>query len=183
MKHIFYLIYSFIILTCVCGCVSREGYDVSFEKQYKQLERETRNFTSQDYYDAEKRTANDKLSMTEGDRFATVQIEAQKERRAANKVVGSNYYFEVYPDRKETYSYNSYNEVWSDGYPQQAYKENIRLKEKPKKYKPEEYSGIPDDGLVTEQAIAAAEEAAARAEQEAAEEAAKAAEEAGAYYD
>lgn len=175
MKNIFYLTFIIAVLTCVCGCVSREGYDVSFEKQYKQLERETKNFTSEDYYNAERRTADDKLSMAPGDRFAAVQIEAQKERRAANKVVGSNYYFEVYPDRKETYSYNSYNEVWSDGYPQQAYKENIRLKEKPKKYKPEEYTGIPDDGLVTEQAIAAAEEAAARAEQEAAEEAANAA--------
>ena len=183
MKNVFYLICSVLILTCVCGCVSREGYDVSFEKQYRQLERETKDFTAEDFYDADKRTADDKLSMTEGDRFATVQIEAQKERRAANKVVGSNYYFEVYPDRKETYSYNSYNEVWSDGYPQQAYRENIRLKEKPKKYKPEEYTGIPDDGLVAEQAIAAAEEAAAQAEQEAAEEAAKAGNDSGAVYE
>ena len=183
MKNIFYLIVSVLILTCVCGCISREGYDVSFEKQYRQLERETKDFSSKDYYDADKRTADDKLSMTEGDRFATVQIEAQQERRAANKVVGSNYYFEVYPDRKETYSYNSYNEVWSDGYPQQAYRENIRLKEKPKKYKPEDYTGVPDDGLVTEQAIAAAEEAAAKAEQEAAEEAAKAGDDSGALYE
>ena len=33
MKNIFYLTFIIAVLTCVCGCVSREGYDVSFEKQ------------------------------------------------------------------------------------------------------------------------------------------------------
>ena len=49
-----------------------------------------------------------------------------------------------------------------------SYKETQRLWKKPKKYRPEEYVGIPDDGMVTEQAIAAAEAAALKAEQEAA---------------
>lgn len=175
MKNIFYLTFIIILITCVNGCISKQGYDESFTKQYRRLEKETKDYTSRDFIEEERKSEKDKLAMTPGDRFATVQIEAQKERRAANKVVGSNYYFEVYPDRKETYSYNSYNEVWSDGYPQQAYRENIRLREKPKKYKPEEYTGVPDDGLVTEQAIAAAVEAATEAELEAKEEAERAA--------
>lgn len=178
MKHIFYLTFIIVLLTCVSGCFSKKGYDESFTKQYRRLEKETKNYSQRDYIQEERKSEKDKLAMSPGDRFAAVQIEAQKERRAANKVVGSNYYFEVYPDRKETYSFNSYNEVWSDGYPQQAYRENVRLREKPKRYKPEEYTGVPDDGLVTEQAIAAAEQAAAEAEMEAAAEAAKAAAEA-----
>ena len=105
--------------------------------------------------------------MNEGDRMAAVAQEAQKERRAKT-VVESDYYFQVYPGRKESYSYNEYNEVWSDGYPLNAYKETQRLWKKPQKFKPENYSGIPDDGMVTEQAVAAAEAAALKAEQEAA---------------
>ena len=124
MKHIVYLTFVIVLISCFSGCISKEGYDESFTKQYRRLERETKNFTHEEFYETDKRTADDKLSMAPGDRFATVQIEAQKERRAANKVVGSNYYFEVYPDRKETYSYNQYNEVWSDAYPQKSYKEN-----------------------------------------------------------
>jgi len=184
MKHIFYLTFVIVLISCFSGCISKEGYDESFTTQYRRLERETKNFTHEEFYETDKRTADDKLSMAPGDRFAAVQIEAQKERRAANKVVGSNYYFEVYPDRKETYSFNSYNEVWSDGYPQQAYKENIRLREKPRKFKPEDYTGVPDDGLVAEEAIAAAQEAAEEAEAEAAKEVANAAKDAkGAVFD
>lgn len=164
MKKIIYLI--FFALITVCGCVSYEGYDNSFEKQYKLLEKETKNYDSKDYYEGNKKQGDDKRFMTDGDRFATVQIEAQKERRAANKVVASNYYFEVYPDRKETYSYNEYNEVWDDAYPQKSYKENSRLWKKPKKIKPEDYDGIPDEGAITEEAIAAAEEAEAKAQQD-----------------
>lgn len=169
MKKIIYL--TLFAVLGISGCVSYDGYDTSFEKQYKMLEKETKNMDSKEIYDENKKQADDRRFMTEGDRFATVQIEAQKERRAANKVVASNYYFEVYPDRKETYSYNQYNEVWNDAYPQQKYKTTERLWKKPKKYKPEDYTGIPDEGAVTEEAIAAAEEAAAKAEQEAAEDA------------
>lgn len=163
MKKIVYLI--FFALIGVCGCVSYDGYDTSFEKQYNLLEKETKNYDSKDYYEENKKQTDDRRFMTDGDRYATVQIEAQKERRAANKVVASNYYFEVYPDRKETYSYNEYNEVWNDAYPQKSYKENNRLWKKPKKFKPEEYDGVPDDGAVTEEAIAAAEEKAAQTEE------------------
>ena len=152
---------------CISGCVSREGYQTSFEREYKKLERETKDFSDKDFYDADKRSAEDKRAMSEGDRIAEVAQEAQKERRAKT-VVESDYYFQVYPGRQESYSFNEYNEVWSDGYPLNSYKETQRLWKKPKKYKPEDYSGIPDDGMVTEQAIAAAEEAAAKAEQEAA---------------
>ena len=167
MKKIIYL--TLFAVLGISGCVSYDGYDTSFEKQYKMLEKETKNMDSKDLYDENKKQADDKRYMTEGDRYATVQIEAQKERRAGNKVVSSNYYFEVYPDRKETYSYNQYNEVWSDAYPQKQYKVTDRLWKKPKKYKPEDFTGVPDEGAITEEAIAAAEEKAAQAEQEAAE--------------
>lgn len=167
MKQITFLTALLFSLVCISGCVSREGYPTSFEKEYRQLERETKDYTEKDFYDADKRSADDKRSMSEGDRLAAVQQEAQKERRAKT-VVESDYYFQVYPGRQETYSYNEYNEVWSDGYPLNAYKESQRLWKKPKKYKPENYTGIPDDGLVTEEAVAAAEAAALKAEQEAA---------------
>jgi len=166
MKQIFYLTVLLLSLICVSGCISREGYPVSFESEYKKLERETRNYTYEDWYDAEQKSADDKRAMSEGDRMATIAQEAQKERRART-VVESDYYFQVYPGRKESYSFNEYNEVWSDGYPLSAYKETQRLWKKPQKFKPENYSGVPDDGLVTEEAVAAAAAAAAKAEQEA----------------
>lgn len=166
MKKLLYLTVLLSSVFCVGGCVSREGYPTSFEKQYRQLELETRNYTEKDFYDADRRSADDKRAMNEGDRMAAVAQEAQKERRART-VVESDYYFQVYPGRKETYSYNEYNEVWSDGYPLSAYKETQRLWKKPKRFKPVDYVGIPDDGLVTEEAVAAAEEAARNAELEA----------------
>lgn len=166
MKRTIFLAVFIFSLVCISGCVSREGYPTSFEKEYRKLELETKNYTDADFYDADKRSADDKRAMSEGDRMAAVAQEAQKERRAKT-VVESDYYFQVYPGRKESYSYNEYNEVWSDGYPLSAYKETQRLWKKPQKFKPEDYAGIPDDGMVTEQAIAAAEEAARKAEQEA----------------
>ena len=167
MKQIIFLTVLFISLICISGCVSREGYRTSFEKEYKELEMETRNYTEKDFYEADRRSADDKRAMNEGDRMAAVAQEAQKERRAKT-VVESDYYFQVYPGRKETYSYNEYNEVWSDGYPLNAYRETQRLWKKPKRFKPADYSGVPNDGLVTEEAVAAAEAAAQKAEQEAA---------------
>lgn len=170
MKQIISLTVLIMALFCIAGCVSREGYSSTFEEEYKKLERETKDFTEKDFYDADKRSADDKRAMDEGDRMAAVAEEAQKERRAKT-VVESDYYFQVYPGRQESYSYNEYNEVWSDGYPLNAYKETQRLWKKPKKFRPANYTGIPDDGLVTEQAVAAAEEAARKAEQAAAAEA------------
>ena len=167
MKQNIFLIVLLLSLFCLNGCISMEGYSTSFEKEYKQLERETKYYTEKDFYDADKRSADDKRAMNEGDRMAAVAEEAQKERRAKT-VVESDYYFQIYPGNQGSYSYNEYNEVWSDGYPLNNYKETKRLWKKPKKYKPEEYIGIPDDGMVTEQAIAAAEEAARKAEEEAA---------------
>jgi len=167
MKKIISLTVLLVSLVCISGCISREGYSSSFEDEYKRLERETRNYTEKDFYDADRRSADDKRTMSEGDRMAAVAQEAQKERRAKT-VVESDYYFQIYPGRKESYSYNEYNEVWSDGYPLSAYKETQRLWKKPAKFRPENYTGIPDDGMVTEQAVAAAEAAALKAEQEAA---------------
>ncbi len=173
MKQFISLMILFVTVFCINGCISSEGYPTTFEKQYRQLERETKYYTEKDFFDADKRSADDKRAMSEGDRQAAVAQEAQKERRAKT-VVESNYYFQVYPGRTESYSYNEYNEVWSDGYPLNAYKETQRLWNKPKRHKPEDYVGVPDDGMVTEQAVAAAEEAARKAEQEAADEAANA---------
>ncbi len=166
MKKLLCLTVFLFALICINGCISREGYRSSFEKEYKQLERETKNYTDKDFYDAEKRSTDDKRAFNEGDRLAAVAEEAQKERRAT-KALESDYYFQVYPGHKESYSFNEYNEVWSDGYPLNAYKETERLWKKPQKFRPADYSGFPDDGMVTEQAIAAAAEAAAKAEQEA----------------
>jgi len=170
MKQILSLTFLLVSLLCVNGCISREGYPSSFEDEYRKLERETKNYTEKDFYDADRRSADDKRAMNEGDRMAAVAEEAQKERRAKT-VVESDYYFQIYPGRKESYSYNEYNEVWSDGYPLNAYKETQRLWTKPKKFRPENYTGIPDDGMVTEQAVAAAEEAARKAAEEASSEA------------
>lgn len=171
MKKILSLTVLISALIFVAGCISREGYPASsFEKEYRKLELETRNYTEKDFYDADRRSADDKKALSEGDRMAAVAEEAQEERRAKT-VVESDYYFQIYPGRKESYSYNEYNEVWSDGYPLNAYKETQRLWKKPAKFKPENYTGIPDDGMVTEQAVAAAEEAARKAEQAAAAEA------------
>ncbi len=166
MKKLLYLNLLVFSILIINGCTYNS--DSSFENQYRILEKETEDYTSKDYYEENKKAVDDKRFMTEGDRFAAVQIEAQQERRAANKVVASNYFFEVYPDKKGTYSYNQYNEVWSDAYPKNAYKETKRLWEKPKKIAPADYTGIPDDGAVTEEAIAAAEEAASNTEQSAA---------------
>ena len=167
-----FIFLSLLLLTLLCfsGCYSREGYPTTFESQYRQLERETKYYTEKDFFDADKRSADDKRSMSEGDRQAAVAAEAQKERRAKT-VVESDYYFQVYPGRQESYSYNEYNEVWSDGYPLNAYKENRRLWEKPKRHKPADYVGYPDEGLVAEEVIAAAEESARKAEEKAAGEA------------
>ena len=170
MKKIISLTFLFIALICISGCISREGYSSSFEKEYRKLELETKNFTEKDFYDADRRSADDKKALSEGDRMAAIAEEAQKERRAKT-VVESDYYFQIYPGRKESYSYNEYNEVWSDGYPLNAYKETQRLWKKPAKFRPENYTGIPDDGMVTEQAVAAAEEAARKAAEQASAEA------------
>ena len=170
MRLFIFLSLLLLSLLCFSGCYSREGYPITFERQYRELERETKYYTEKDFFDAEKRSADDKRSMNEGDRQAAVAAEAQQERRAKT-VVESDYYFQVYPGRTESYSYNEYNEVWSDGYPLNAYKENRRLWEKPKRHKPADYVGIPDDGLVAEEAIAAAEQAANKAEQQASAEA------------
>ena len=91
MKKIIYL--TLFVVLGITGCVSYDGYDTSFEKQYKILEKETKNMDSKELYDENKKQADDTMFMTEGDRYASVQREAQKERRAANKVVASNYYF------------------------------------------------------------------------------------------
>ena len=103
MKNIFYLTVFLISVFCLSGCISREGYPTSFEKEYRKLELETKNYTDKDFYDADKRSADDKRAMSEGDRMAAIAQEAQKERRAKT-VVESDYYFQVYPGRKETYS-------------------------------------------------------------------------------
>ena len=80
MKQKMFLIVLLLSLICISGCL--ENYSSSFEKEYRQLERETKYYTEKDFYDADKRSANDKRLMTEGDRIATVAQEAQKERRA-----------------------------------------------------------------------------------------------------
>lgn len=138
-----YLLALFLALGFLTGCASSNTKGQSFKEQYAALEKEDKN-TELDYYNYRQDMKNNKEFMSEGDRFATTQIEAQKERRAIKPTVESNYLFEVYPDHNNTYTFDEYNQVWTDAPPLKTYKQTPRLWKKPKRLSPTKYSGESD---------------------------------------
>lgn len=73
------------------------------------------------------------------DRALDVSAQAQRERRGGSPLVESDYIFRVMPD-KGTYSFDEYNQVWTDEPKSADYKNTKRLWAKPKAFKPEEVS-------------------------------------------
>ncbi|MDR0953750.1 MAG: hypothetical protein LBM71_06240 [Elusimicrobiota bacterium] len=90
---------------------------------------------------------------TEADREAEVDIAAQQERRAAPPLVESNYIFQVKPE-KSTYSFDEYNQPWTDAPKAEDYSKTKRLWTKPQKFKGDSYyadSAAPSDDNVSYQ--------------------------------
>ena len=71
------------------------------------------------------------------DRALDVSAQAQRERRGVAPLVESDYIFRIMPD-KGTYSFDEYNQVWTDDPKLEDYKNTKRLWSKPKAFKPEE---------------------------------------------
>ncbi len=103
----------------------------TFNEQIAELEREP---VPEDY---------DSLDSSAGalqsdvDRALDVSAQAQRERRGVAPLVESDYIFRVMPD-KGTYSFDEYNQVWTDDPKLADYKNTKRLWTKPKAFKPEE---------------------------------------------
>lgn len=102
----------------------------TFNEQIAELEKEP---VPEDY-DSSKLPA---ALQNEADRAMEVSAEAQRERRGVAPLVESNYIFRVMPD-KGTYSFDEYNQVWTDEPKLADYKNTKRLWKKPRAFKPEE---------------------------------------------
>ncbi len=119
-------------LTCLifCACqVQNSGIkERSFAEQFAELENKP--------LQSPEDTEVGRLAMqSEGDRYADVEREAQKERRAKPPIVESEYIFQIKPE-KSVYSYTEYNEVWTEEPTPEEYRTTKRLWQKPKRIKP-----------------------------------------------
>jgi len=110
-----------------------KGENKTFAQQYKELEKE-------EVPTREQMAALPNNLQTEEERAAEVSAQAQAERRGEAPLIESNYIFKVKPDTS-VYSYDQYNQVWTDARPAREYKETKRLWEKPKKYAAATYYG------------------------------------------
>ncbi|MDR0646101.1 MAG: hypothetical protein LBG46_03835 [Elusimicrobiota bacterium] len=125
MKKFFILA---IISVIIYGCSNNSAgavKDKSFAQQYAELEKSPPQPTE---------TGTSTILQSSADREADVAIEAQSERRAQPPLVESNYFFRIMPD-KGVYSYDEYNQVWSDMPKDKDYKTEKRLWNKPKRHK------------------------------------------------
>jgi hypothetical protein len=136
MKKFFVLA---IISVIISGCSNNYAgtlRDKSFAQQYAELEKEPLQPTE---------TGTSTIMQSEADREAEVAIAAQSERRAQPPLVESNYFFRIMPD-KGVYSYDEYNQVWSDMPKDKDYKTEKRLWNKPKRHKGDSDGGYGDSG-------------------------------------
>ncbi len=127
MKYLLPLIFTCLIF-CACQIQKSGVKERSFAEQFAELENEPLQ-NPQD-------TEVGRLAMqSEGDRYADVEREAQKERRAKPPIVESEYVFQIKPE-KSVYSYTEYNEVWTADPTAQDYKNTKRLWKKPSRINP-----------------------------------------------
>jgi hypothetical protein len=136
MKKFFVLA---IISVIIYGCSNNSAGTVkekSFAQQYAELENGPPQPIDSDISGA---------MQSPGDREAEIAIAAQSERRAQPPLVESNYFFRIMPD-KGVYSYDEYNQVWSDMPKDKDYKTEKSLWNKPKRYKGDSDGGSDDSG-------------------------------------
>lgn len=103
----------------------------TFNEQYAELEQEA---VPEDY---EEYSSVVGALQNEADRAVDVANAAQRERRGVAPLVESDYIFRVMPE-KGTYSFDEYNQVWTDEPKLADYKTTKRLWSKPKAFRPEE---------------------------------------------
>lgn len=147
MKQTLVLLLSILFFAgCLSGSSSNassakgpsKGENKTFAEHYEELEK-------QPVPTREEVSAMPNNLQTEEDRAADVALEAQAERRGAAPLIESNYIFKVKQD-KGVYSYDQYNQVWTDKRSAKEYKETKRLWEKPKKYEASKYYGESSSG-------------------------------------
>ncbi len=100
---------------------------------------------SQDTEDPRERR---KIYLTEEDYLEDIGNQAEKERRAAQPLVESDYIFNVVPEtEKAVYFFDERQQPKVPGQPSDAdHKKEKRLWKKPKRYSPEEYYGMQEGG-------------------------------------
>ena len=100
---------------------------------------------SQDTEDPRERR---KIYLTEEDYLEDLGNQAEKERRAAQPLVESNYVFNVVPETDKTvYFFDERQQPKVPGQPSDSdYKKEKRLWKKPKRYTPDEYYGMQEGG-------------------------------------
>ena len=89
-----------------------------------------------------------KIYLTEEDYLEDLGNQAEKERRAAQPLVESDYIFNVVPETDKTvYFFDERQQPKVPGQPSDAdHKKEKRLWKKPKRYTPEEYYGMQEGG-------------------------------------
>jgi hypothetical protein len=124
-KFLFFAVFAAFFAGCAANS-NGSLKEKSFAEQYAALENEPVPPTQ---------PADGALTFqTPEERARQVEIDSQRERRAQAPLVESNYIFRVMPDRKNVYSYDEYNQVWTDEPKVKDYKETKRLWNKPKRY-------------------------------------------------
>lgn len=90
---------------------------------------------------------NRKIYLTEQDYLDDLGDEAEKERRASQPLVESEYIFTVQPEEtKNIYFFDERQQPKVPGQPNDSdYKKEKRLWNKPRRYSPEEYYGMQGD--------------------------------------
>jgi hypothetical protein len=132
---------NFFILVLMClplaachngGLKSPSNADKTFNQYFNELESETQE-NPDAAQDSEQylKTAFE----TETDRFAQMQISAQKERRASAPIRESDFIFKIMPE-KGAYIFDERNMPVSDAPKDSAYKTTKRLWNKPKRIAP-----------------------------------------------
>ncbi|MDR1684533.1 MAG: hypothetical protein LBR90_03630 [Elusimicrobiota bacterium] len=132
MKRLFLLAFAVVFAAGCYNLTSSGGQsagnvkDKTFAQQYAELEKQPAQPT-----DLSPRESLALLSAAERQR--EVEIESQRERRAAPPLKESDYLFNLLPE-KNVYSYDEYNQVWTDAPKERNYKETKRLWTKPKRH-------------------------------------------------
>jgi hypothetical protein len=132
----------FALAACYGGSGGSSTKNKTFNQTIAELEKEP--LKSPEEVNAATATA----LQTADDRAQDVALAAQQERRAAPPLVESNYIFNIMPD-KGTYSFDEYNQVWTDAPKEKDYKGAKRLWEKPKRHKGDSYDAEPAAGQAT----------------------------------
>ncbi len=139
-KLLIFALVSVIFAGCYGGGTSSGNVkERSFNEQYAELEQET---VPEDY---EGYTSASGALKNEADRAIDVANEAQRERRGVAPLVESDYIFRVMPD-KGTYSFDEYNQVWTDEPKLEDYKNTKRLWKKPQAFRADEIAVDESEG-------------------------------------